>query len=254
MDFDLSCDLGEGEPSSECEEIMSCVTSANIACGGHAGDVTTMRHAIDLALRHAVRIGAHPGTVDRDGFGRSAAALTPAEFAALVFGQIRALEAVAHSRDARLTHVKLHGALYHLTEQNPQLASIFVESIQRWWPSLVIVAQAQGRVLALAKERGVEAWGEAFLDRSYLNDGSLAPRTDPGALLISMAAIEARIAGLLRNGEIRSREGRALYLTPRTLCFHSDSSEAPRIARLASTMLFSRSLTTPDPIPTLNAP
>lgn len=237
MTFDLNCDLGEGEPSAKTRALMRCISSANIACGGHAGDTWSMEKTIDLALRHHVRIGAHPGSPSRADFGRAEVLLSPAEFSTLLVQQIGALETIARALGTRLSHVKLHGALYHLTERDSDLAAVYLDTIQRWWPRLVVVAFANGKVLELAKKRGIAGWGEAFLDRTYLPNGTLVPRAEPGALLTRFVEVKARLLTLKDRGEIATREGNVLTLHPRTLCIHSDSPDSTRIARLAASIL-----------------
>ncbi len=237
MPLDLNCDLGEGESPAKTEALMRCVSSANIACGGHAGDITSMENAIGLALRYGVGIGAHPGSPDRAKFGRVEVRLLPSELSALLVQQISGLETIAHALNTRLRHVKLHGALYHITERNPELAAAYLETIQCWWPRLIIFSLAKGKVLNLAKQRGLAAWGEAFLDRAYLPDATLVPRAEPGALLTRFSELKARLLSLRNSGELTAREGTLLRLRPRTLSIHSDSPNSTRIARLAAATL-----------------
>src|SRR5262245_19829280 len=138
MTFDLNCDLGENEPRKITAALMRSVTSANIACGGHAGDLDTMRIAVKLALRHNVRIGAHPGLPDRANFGRLPTPITAADFKTLVLQQVSALERIAHDAGARLHHIKLHGALYHMVEQQPALRRAYLEMLREFWPNALI--------------------------------------------------------------------------------------------------------------------
>jgi len=232
--FDLNCDLGEGEPPARTRALLRWVTSANIACGGHAGDAATMQCAVREALARGVRLGAHPGWPDRGGFGRAEAALRPGELATLLLHQVSALATVAQAAGGVLHHVKLHGALYHAVEQRPALAREYLDAVARWWPRLVVVARAGGRVVRAARRRGLAAWEEAFLDRGYRADGALVPRGEPGALLTDQGAVLERLRGLLAGRGLRTTDGRMLRLRPQTLCVHADSPGAVALARAAS--------------------
>jgi 5-oxoprolinase (ATP-hydrolysing) subunit A len=233
MQFDLNCDLGEGEAPARTRALMKYITSANIACGGHAGDVTTMRRCVRLALASKVRIGAHPGPWSRGDFGRGAFAVTEAELELLLLQQVGALERITRSEKSRLHHIKLHGALYHATEREPKLAAAYLKAVRDWWPHLIVYAQANGTVAGLARRARVEVWREAFLDRSYRDDGSLVPRGEPGALVTRLSDVLDRIRSLTLQKAVNTASGKVLRLHARTICIHSDTPNAPRIARMA---------------------
>ncbi len=237
MPWDLNCDLGEGEAPAKTQALMRHISSANIACGAHAGDIKSMENAVGLALRHEVRIGAHPGSPNRAAFGRAEISLSALEFSTLLVQQISALDAVARAMGARLRHVKLHGALYHITERNPELGAAYLETIQRWWPRLTIFGLANGNVIRLANKLGLRAWSEVFLDRAYLPNGTLAPRDEPGAVLTRSADILTRLLRLRNRGVLTCREGTLIRVRPRTLCLHSDSPNSTRNARLVASIL-----------------
>ena len=234
-DWDLNCDLGEGEPISRTRALMRYITSANIACGGHAGDAASMRRTVDLAQEHKVRIGAHPGTWDRESFGRSVVGIDPQSLELLLVHQVGALDAVLRERGARLHHVKLHGGLYHAVESSPTLARRFLQVVSTFWPRVNVYARAGGGVEAVAASLGLgrQIWSEAFLDRGYQADGQLVPRNRPDALLTSITALRTRMEDLCLHRRVGTVEGGSFPLAARTFCVHGDSSHAVSIARWA---------------------
>lgn len=235
MRWDINCDLGEGEPLEQTRALMRCVTSANVACGGHAGDVQSMERCALLSVRHGVRLGAHPGLVD--GFGRAPTAVAVQDLETLLVQQVGALQAVARACRARLHHVKLHGSLYHAVEQEAPLRRAFLRSMARWFPGLKVYALAGGRVAAEAARSGVVVWQEGFLDRAYRDDGTLVPRGDSAALLTDARQRRERLERLREGGGLVSAGGRPLVARPRTLCVHGDSRDAIALSRLARRML-----------------
>jgi UPF0271 protein len=217
MQVDLNIDVGEG--AGHDAALMSLVSSANIACGGHAGDDDTMRTTVALARRHGVAIGAHPGHRDRVHAGRRPLPISPAAAADLVLGQIERLAAVA---GGGLHHVKLHGALYHQAEEDAALATAVAAALGRAHPRLAVYALAGGRFAAAARACGLAVADEAFLDRQYADTGALVPRDKPGALVTEPAAAAARAVELVRTGRVRAAGGRDLAIRADTLCIHGD--------------------------------
>src|SRR5689334_16376262 len=184
--IDLNCDLGEGAGNDAA--LMALVTSANIACGAHAGSLETMIETVELAARHRVMVGAHPGYFDLENFGRVERAIAPAEAARLVLMQVEQIFEVAGSR---LRHVKLHGALYNQVSRDPLLAEAIVSDLARLWPDLIVYALAGSQFARAAKARGLRVAEEVFADRTYQRDGSLTARSQPNALIdIDDAMIE----------------------------------------------------------------
>lgn len=235
MRWDINCDLGEGEPVGRTQALMRWVTSANVACGGHAGDVRSMERCVLLAVRLGVRLGAHPGLVE--GFGREAVRVSVPEFEALLVQQVAALQAVARACRARLHHVKLHGSLYHAVERDAPLRRAFLRVLARWFPGLKVYALAGGRVAAEAARFGVFVWQEGFLDRAYRDDGTLVPRGESGALLTEAWQRRERLERLREGGGLIGARGCSLTVLPRTLCVHGDSDDAIALARLARRLL-----------------
>jgi UPF0271 protein len=233
VNYDLNCDLGEGEPRQVLAGLMRCVTSANIACGGHAGDYETMRAAANLAVEHDVRIGAHPGLPDRDGFGRRATPIGATMFKTLLLQQVGALEKIVRHLGRTLHHIKLHGALYHMVEEQAPLCRAYIEMVREFWPRAVIFALAGGSVSKKAREAGLKSWGEGFLDRAYIDETHLAPRGAPGSILTE-EEFENRLERLVQSRMIlASSTERPLSLPARTWCIHADTKDAPRLARRA---------------------
>ena len=233
MQFDLNCDLGEGESLARTKRLMAHITSANIACGSHAGDAATMRRCVRLARAHNVHIGAHPGLRDRRTFGRSAITLEGDEFEQLLLPQVGLLERIATEEGVKLHHIKLHGGLYHATEQDLSLARCHLAFVQRWWPKCIVYALAGGTVARAARVIGVKVWEEAFIDRNYRDDGSLVLRSEPDALLTRRSDLIDRMRLLIERRSVTTVTGKTLRLPARTLCVHSDSPGAARTLRLA---------------------
>jgi UPF0271 protein len=231
MKIDFNCDLGEGEPMTRTRALMRWISSANVACGGHAGDLKTMQTCVRLAGEFRVRLGAHPGPWSRSDLGRGALRVTPEELELLLIHQISALDTVARRAGMALHHIKLHGALYHATESNETLASRYVATVKRWWPRAKIYALAGGSVVRVARNNNIVVWEEAFADRGYRDDGSLMPRNEPGALLTDPKAVRQRVSDLVAHQQVTTVTGQALQLRPQTICLHSDSPKALELAR-----------------------
>ena len=229
MTIDLNCDLGEG--AGRDVELMPLVTSANIACGAHAGDEPSMRAAVRLARRHGVAIGAHPGFADRSGFGRREQALTPAEARELVLTQVSVLRRIAAEEGCAFGHVKLHGAFYNQAARDPVLAeAVHAAVLEAGVPALLVPASSvQERI---SRERGgLAVVAEVFADRAYLADGSLAPRALPGAVIGDEATAVRQVARLVREGRVRAITGEDVLLRGGTVCLHGDGVRAVEFAR-----------------------
>lgn len=218
----VNADLGEGEGAGRMRGLMSLVGAVNVACGGHAGDLGTMRRAIGLAQEFGVRLGAHPGVAGN--FGRGSAALDAGALEMVVLQQVGGFAALVGAAGATLHHVKLHGSLYHLTEGNAILARRYCEVVRDVFPGVRIVALAGGRVEREGSRAGVPVWGELFADRGYGADGQLIPRGEPGALVVDGREIARRIA------EWRAAD----WLGARTICVHGDGPDAVRVARVVA--------------------
>jgi UPF0271 protein len=238
MKLDLNCDLGEGEPLSRTRALMRCITSANVACGGHAGNLETMAACARLAQQFGVRLGAHPGPWGRGDMGRGPVALSADEFELLLLQQVGALERVARRHGAPLHHIKLHGALYHASETSPELARRYLRTTERWWPRAILYVRAGGRVARLGHQRGARIWEEAFADRAYANDGTLVPRGEAGALFTDARGVADRVRRLIERGELEAISGDHLRLRAQTICVHADTPHAAQLARAVARVLW----------------
>lgn len=228
--IDLNCDLGEG--AGHDAELMPLVTSANIACGAHAGDEATMRATVALAQRHGVAIGAHPGFADRANFGRRELALPPREIVDLVRMQIEALRAIAPVR-----HVKPHGALYNLAARDETVAGAVVEAVRAVDPELVLVGLAGSVLLRAGRAGGLRVASEVFADRTYQPDGSLTPRTRPDALIADGDTAVSQVVRMVRESRVRAIGGTDVAVQADTVCLHGDSPHAIVFAQRLKTEL-----------------
>lgn len=210
---------------------MPLITSANIACGAHAGDEATMRATVALALQHGVALGAHPGFADREHFGRRELPVTPEEVFQLVRAQTFALQRIAQEAGARLGHVKLHGALYNMAARDPALAEAAAYAVRDAGPELVWFGLAGSASLAAVRECGLRVASEVFADRTYQADGSLTPRSRPDALITDEAAAVAQALRMLREGRVRATGGTEVAIQADTLCLHGDGAHAVDFAR-----------------------
>jgi 5-oxoprolinase (ATP-hydrolysing) subunit A len=212
------------------EELMPFITSANIACGAHAGDAATMRRTVELALAHGVAIGAHPGYRDPAGFGRVALEIPHDELVSDLTVQLELLRRIAHERGARLAHVKAHGALYNRGERDDGVAAAIARAVREFDEDLVLFAPAGSAMERAAAGLGLRVAREAFADRAYEADGTLRSRRLPGAVHTDPAAAAAQAVAIARDGEVRTGGG-TLALAADTICVHGDTPGAPAIAR-----------------------
>ncbi|GAA4863998.1 5-oxoprolinase subunit PxpA [Luteimonas vadosa] len=229
MRIDFNCDLGEGCGNDA--GIIPLISSASIACGGHAGDARTMDEAIGLCLRHGVAIGAHPSFEDREHFGRRELATTPDAVHDLVARQLAVLAAACDRHATRPRHVKPHGALYNLAARDAAIAQAIVDAVLAQDPSLVLYALS-GSVLARAGETaGLRVAHEVFAERRYEADGTLTPRDRPDAVIEGIADALAQVEAMLATGRVTARTGETVAIQADTLCLHGDRADAPDFAR-----------------------
>lgn len=227
--IDLNADVGEG--AGQDARLMPVITSANIACGFHAGDPGTMRETVALALAHGVAIGAHPGFRDAAGFGRTELArVEPREVEDAVAYQVGALAGIAAARGARLQHVKPHGALYNMAARDAELAEAVARAVKSVDPSLILFGLSGCESIKAARRLGLRTASEAFADRAYQADGSLVPRSQPGAVLHDPDIVVARAVAMVRDGSVRAIDGTRIPLRFETLCVHGDTPDAAHLA------------------------
>ncbi|MGC0333314.1 UPF0271 protein [Streptomyces sp. SAI-170] len=232
--IDLNADLGEGFGRwrlTDDEQLLSVVTSANVACGFHAGDAATMRRVCELAAERGVTIGAQVSYRDLAGFGRRAMDVPPAELAAEVAYQIGALEVFARAAGARVAYVKPHGALYNRVVHDDEQAGAVVEGVLLADPALPVLGLPGSRLLERAEKAGLPAVTEAFADRAYTDDGTLVPRGTEGAVITDPLAVVERSVGLARDSRVVSHSGLPIEVRARSLCLHGDTPGAVELAR-----------------------
>jgi len=229
MQIDLNADLGEGAGSDE--ELLQLVSSANIACGWHAGDASTMRQCVRWAIDNRVAIGAHPSFPDRANFGRSTMHLPPEEIVAGVLYQIGALAAIVKAEGGTLAHVKPHGALYNQAVKEPELAAAIVDAVRRFDPGLRFFGLAGSGMISAAERVGLTPVEEVFADRGYMPDGSLVPRSQPGALIEDEEQSLAQTLSLVRDHQVRAIDGSVVAVNAQSVCLHGDGAHALAFAR-----------------------
>ncbi|VVJ15252.1 Lactam utilization protein LamB [Amycolatopsis camponoti] len=231
--MDLNSDLGEGFGAwkmGDDEAMLDIVTSANIACGFHAGDPSVMRRVCDLAAERGVAIGAHVGYHDLAGFGRRALDIAPADLADEVLYQIGALDAFARAAGSRVTYVKPHGALYNTAAVDVEQAAAIVDGLRRYDPGLALLCLPDSEMQRQAEKAGVVAYAEAFADRAYTADGKLVSRKKPGAVLHDADVVARRAVGMATGGVV-TEDGTELELRPDSLCVHGDTPGAVELAK-----------------------
>ena len=234
--MDINCDLGEGERLAKTRRILRWVTSANIACGGHAGTERTMQTCLRLCRQFQVNAGAHPGFDDRKNFGRREEAISLAKLQSLVQSQVGKLAMLAKAEGIPISHIKLHGGLYHVVEREKGLASGYAAFVRERFPGIRLIASPNGELIAAAKRCTVEAWGELFADRAYTARGDLVPRSQPGAVLTDLTEIRRQMETFCSSGRISSEDGTLLAIAAQTVCVHADSPNASRLARLLASL------------------
>jgi 5-oxoprolinase (ATP-hydrolysing) subunit A len=231
--IDVNCDMGElpeAIADGTQEALMPYISSANIACGGHAGDEPMMRTTIEQALRHNVAVGAHPGYEDPANFGRAELQLTPQEIAALVERQLRTFAAVADQCGARIIHVKPHGALYNQAARNREVARAIAVGARRWRSDVILVGLAGSVMLEEFRAAGFRTAAEAFADRRYEPDGSLRPRKFRDALLSGPEQAAEQALRIVEHSIVIASNGSPIPLAAQTLCLHGDTPGSPVIA------------------------
>ncbi|MCC8393145.1 5-oxoprolinase subunit PxpA [Paraburkholderia sp. MMS20-SJTR3] len=229
MEIDLNADLGEGCGSDEA--LLDLVSSANIACGWHAGGPNAMRDCVRWAVQKGVSIGAHPSFNDPENFGRKEMDLPAQDIYAGVLYQLGALSAIAQAEGGRIAHVKPHGALYNQAARDAQIADAIVSAVHDFDPSVAVFALAGSGLVSAARNAGLTAIEEVFADRGYRADGSLVPRKEPGALLDDEDLVLERTLAMIREQRVKSVDGQWVPLNAQTICLHGDGPHALAFAR-----------------------
>ncbi|MEO5860642.1 MAG: 5-oxoprolinase subunit PxpA [Pyrinomonadaceae bacterium] len=228
--IDLNCDLGEGCGSDT--ELMRYISSANIACGFHAGNGDTMRKTVELALEHGVAIGAHPGYADPENFGRTQMNLAPAEVRQLIFDQLEALKRECDRAGAKISHVKPHGALYNQAAKDRELASAIVAAVAEWNNDLIFYGLSGSEMITEAEKVGLRTASEVFADRTYRSDGTLTPRSETNAMITETETSVDQVLDMIRYGRVRSTDAIMVAIKCETICLHGDGDHAVELARV----------------------
>ena len=226
---DLNSDIGESFGAYQLGmdgEVLKYVSSANIACGWHAGDPMVMEETVKKAAALGVAIGAHPGFPDLMGFGRRNLQVSPAEAQAYVTYQLGALAAFATAQGTRLQHVKAHGALYNMAAKDPQLADAIAAAVASVDPQLILVGLAHSELTKAGEKRGLRVAHEVFADRAYNTDGTLVARSHPDAMIHEAAVAAERVVQMVTTGTVKTIDGATIDLTAHTICVHGDSPQA----------------------------
>ncbi|MGM0854220.1 MAG: LamB/YcsF family protein [Bacillota bacterium] len=234
MKIDLNCDLGESFGTytiGQDDEMMKFVSSVNVACGFHAGDPLVMKQTVTNALSHNLKIGAHPGLPDLQGFGRRVIHVTPEEVYALVQYQIGALLAFIKAQGGKLSHVKPHGALYNMAARDSELAASIAKAVYDLDPGLTLFGLSQSELTKAGEELGLRVAHEVFADRSYQSDGSLTPRSLPNAVLHDENEVEKQVLRMVEKQEVVSTDGEVLSIKADTICLHGDNTAALNLAK-----------------------
>lgn len=240
--IDLNADLGEG--CADDAALLAVVTSANVACGFHAGHPELMARTARAAASAGVAVGAHPSFPDREGFGRRAMQRSPAAVEADVSDQVGALLAICRAHGVRLVHVKPHGALYNQAAVDPELAAAIARAVHAVDPGLVLVGLASSRAMReAAANLGLRYACEAFADRRYETDGTLLSRNETGALVSSVEAAAEQAVRIATRGEVVAVDGSLVRLRADTLCLHGDSPGALQLARAVRSALAAKGVT-----------
>ena len=236
--IDLNCDMGESFGMYKMgldEEVIKHISSANVACGFHAGDPMWMRHTVRLAEEHGVAVGAHPSFPDLVGFGRRNVSVTPEEAKADLIYQIGALSAFTHTKS--LQHVKPHGAMYNQAVNDEALARAICEAVLEVDPTMILVALAGSRWVLIAKEMGLRVAREIFADRALNPDGTLVPRSSPGAVIEDVDEVAERSLKMVTQGRATTIAGDEIEVQAESLCIHGDTPGAVEMAATLRTGL-----------------
>lgn len=247
---DLNCDMGESFGPwvmGNDAELMKYISSANIACGFHAGDPTTMRRTVELALENDVAVGAHPGYRDLQGFGRRNISMPPGEVRDLVLYQVAALKGVCEAAGTVLRHVKPHGALYNQAASDPEIAAAVASAVAEIDGGLTLFGLSGSLLISAARDRGLKTASEVFADRTYQGDGTLTPRSAPLALIKDAADGVRQAVQMIEQGIVTAVDGSEVSIQADTVCLHGDGEHAAEFVRAIRTEFDARGIRVAPP-------
>lgn len=248
--IDLNCDMGEAfgnYPMPNDDILLNHITSANIACGFHAGDPEVMQHTVAMAIKKGVAIGAHPGLPDLQGFGRREMKISANEAYQMTIYQIGALYGFVKAAGGKLHHVKAHGALYNMAAKDAALAKAIVQAVHDFDSTLILYGLAGSEMIEAAKKIGIITASEVFADRTYQDDGSLTPRSQSNALITDEQQSIAQVLQMVKHQQVQSVSGKTIPLKAETLCLHGDGSHAVEFAKLINEKLKAEGITIKAP-------
>ncbi len=241
MTIDLNADLGEGFATDA--ELMSFISSANIACGYHAGNLETMTRTVNLCIEHGVAIGAHPSFNDQPNFGRTEMQLPPEQVVELILNQIKSLQNVCNEAGSTLHHIKPHGALYNMCARDSSLARVVAETIFAFNPNLKLLGLSGSHAIAEGVMAGLTTVAEVFADRTYQPDGSLTPRNQPNALITDPQTALEQALMLAMENRVRAINGVYIPMHAESICLHGDGPDAVSFARIIYQTFIERGIT-----------
>jgi len=234
--IDINCDIGEGMNTDA--DLMPYITSANIACGFHAGNGDTIRNTISLALKHKIHIGAHPSFRDKENFGRTEMQLPSDKLYAIVIEQLIKMDLIAKEKGATLHHVKPHGALYNMAARDAKTARVIAQTIKDFRDDLILYGLSGSYLISEAKAMGLQTKSEVFADRTYGEDGSLTPRSQANALITNKEQCVQQVLQMVQTGTVRTVWGKNIPIVTETVCIHGDGKNAVQLAKAVYEALF----------------
>jgi UPF0271 protein len=235
MQIDLNCDLGEAMQTDE--QIIPLISSANITCGFHAGDSITMKHTIASCIKHHVSIGAHPSWPDKENFGRMEMQLSAIELYNIISEQLNIISQLIHEQGGKLAHVKPHGALYNQSAKDPSIALTIAKAVKDFDASLLLFGLSGSHSISEAEKIGLYTVNEVFADRTYQDDGSLTPRSQPNALIEDEDIAVNQALQMITQQTVTTRSGKIIPIIADTICLHGDGVHAVHFAKAITTAL-----------------
>jgi 5-oxoprolinase (ATP-hydrolysing) subunit A len=229
MQTDINCDMGESIGNDEL--LMPFISSANIACGYHAGDAATIKYTIELCIKYNVSIGAHPSFYDRNNFGRTEMNLPADDLYDLITRQLILFKEAADSLDQKINHVKPHGALYNMSAKDALIANVIAKAVKDFDSNLVLFGLSGSHSISEAKVAGLKTANEVFADRTYQDDGSLTPRSQPTALIEDADKAVQQVLQMIKEGTVTTVSGKTIPIIAETICIHGDGKHAVKFAK-----------------------